>query len=189
MADQATTGTETSQPFNRFSIPMRWGIIWGVILCIIIAIQHIFFVNSYFLYMGCWIVCFILSLVIYCIAGRQQRKAMGGYISFKDAFSAIFIVILISSFISALFTHIYFHYIDTDVMDKVKETTLTFMESVGAPQESIDQASVDFDDRLADSGKLGPTILGYFKGLVLYAIFGFICAAIVKKKKPEFPAQ
>jgi hypothetical protein len=152
------------------------------------TVQHMFFVSSYGLYMTFWVLSFVVSLVFYCLAGIQQRKAMGGYINFKDAFSAIFIVILISSVISTVYGYIYFHFIDPDVMDKLKETTLTFMEKVGAPSDSIDDAALEFDERVADSNKVGPMILSYFKGLILYSIFGFICAAIVKKKKPEFAA-
>lgn len=188
MENQAAESAVPAQPFNRFSIPVRWGIILGVLACILTTVQHMFLIDSYGLYMTVWILSFVLSLVFYCVAGVQQRKAMGGYITFKEAFSAIFVVILISSVISSIYAFIYFKYIDPDVMDKLKETTLTFMENVGAPAESIDDAAIEFDERLEDSKKPGPMLLSYFKGLIIYSIFGFICAAIVKKKKPVFDA-
>ena len=93
--------------FNRFAIPVRWGIIVGLMLCVLATIQFTFAVNSWFLFMSFWLISFIVSMVMYVIAGMQQRKAMGGYITFKDAFQAIFIVILISLAIYTLYTVIY----------------------------------------------------------------------------------
>lgn len=176
----------SSKPFNRFAIPVRWGIIWGIGSCIFTTVHHMFLLEPYSLYFSLFFVQFFLALVFYCIAGIQQRKAMGGYINFKDAFQAIFVVIVISSVIGSLYTFIYFKWIDPDVMVTIKEQTLASMEKWGAPADSIDEAAENFDKN--GNASIGSMFLNLCKGIIISSIFGFICAAIVKKKKPEFGA-
>ena len=186
--EQSVDNSQTpSEPFNRFSIPVRFGIIWGVLSCILTTVQHMFFIDSYGLYLTFFFLMFAIGIVFYCIAGIQQRRTMGGYINFKDAFQAIFVVILISSVIASIYSFIYFKWIDPDVIDKLKEQTLASMEKWGAPTESIDEAAEEFDKN-KDATSIGTLVLNFCKGIVVSSIFGFICAAIVKKKKPEFGA-
>ncbi len=178
---------QPAQPFNRFAIPVKWGIIWGVLSCIITTVQHMFLLEPYAFYLAIFFIQFVLGLVFYCVAGIQQRKAMGGYITFKDAFQAIFVVIVISSIITAIYSFVYFKWIDPGVMDQLKEQTLSSMEKWGAPTDSIDEAAENFDK--GKDGSVGTMLLNLCKGLIISSIFGFICAAIVKKKKPEFGAS
>lgn len=176
---------QTPESFNRFAIPVRWGIIWGILSCIITTVQHMFFMDPYALYLGIYGLVFVLALAMYCIAGIQQRKAMGGYIDFKSAFQAIFVVIIISSLISTVYTFIYFKWIDADALNRLQEQTLNSMEKWGAPEASIEDAAAEFE-KSKDGQGVGDYILNFAKGLIFSSILGFICAAIVKKKKPEF---
>lgn len=185
--ENTVSGTTQEQPFNRFAIAIRWGIIWGILSCILITVQHMFFIERYGIYMTFMVLTFILGLVLYCVAGIQQRKAMGGYISFKDAFQVIFVVILISSLISGIYSFVYFKYIDPEAIDKLKNATLTAMQNWGAPESSIDEAEANFE-KGAGNMEIGTVFLNFLKGVIFNSIFGFICAAIVKKKKPEFGA-
>ncbi|HTM65853.1 MAG TPA: DUF4199 domain-containing protein [Flavipsychrobacter sp.] len=177
-----------NENFNKFSIPVKWGIIIGIVGCILSTINLMFLVDIYYVFIIMNIVMFIVCVILYWLTGVQQRKAMGGYIDIKQAFQAIFIAILISSIITTIYGIIYTKVIDPGVVERIKAGTLGFMERMNAPDESIDEAAAKIDAQVLDSTKPGTLVLSFAKSLVITSIFGFICALIVRKKKPEYMA-
>ena len=175
--------------FNRFSIPVKWGLIIGIMACILVTINFMFIISNYIAFLVFTFVMYVVTIVLYGVTGVQQRKAMGGYITFKEAFQAIFLAILISSIISSVYGVIYTKFIDPDVVDRIKEGTLSFMERMNVPEERLDQTAADMDKQFEDSTKPGRFIYAFAKSLIISSIFGFICALIVKKQKPVFPGQ
>lgn len=172
--------------FNRWSIPVKWGLIIGIVSCVLATVNFMFVLNSYMAFLAVSFLIYIATVIFYGVAGAQQRKAMGGYITFKDAFQAIFIVILISSIITTIYGIVYTKFIDPSVIDRIKEGTLGFMEKTNVPVEKIDEAAEDFDKRTVDSLKPGNILFSFAKSLVVSSLLGFICALIVKKQKPVF---
>jgi hypothetical protein len=189
-------------PFNRFSVPVKWGILVGVISIILTTVNFLFIIEYYpvflsvvssliyiiLIYIIPIVLIYIISIVLYGVAGAQQRKAMGGYIDLKEAFQAIFIVILISSIISTIYGIVYVKLIDPSVMDVIKSNTLAFMERMNVPEEKLDQTAADFDREVAQGFKPGRLLYSFARQLVVQSIFGFICALIVRKKRPVFSA-
>jgi len=182
------SNTEPGATFNRFAIPVKWGILVGVISIVLTTVNFMFLISNYMLFLICSTLIYIIAIVLYGIAGAQQRKAMGGYISFKEAFQAIFIVILISSFISTVYGILYVQVIDPGVTDTLKARTLAFMQRMNAPEEKLDEVSTAFDTEVARSLRPGRLLFSFAKQLVWQSIFGFVCALIVKRKRPVFPA-
>src|SRR5688500_6069530 len=108
----------TSQPtsdFNRFSIPVKWGLIIGILSCILATINFMFIINNYVAFLVFTFVMYVVTIILYGVTGVQQRKAMGGYITFKEAFQAIFLAILISTIITSVYGVIYTKFIDPTV--------------------------------------------------------------------------
>lgn len=173
------------QKIKLGDIPLKWGIITGVIGCILITLNFTVIIKNYMAFLAFSFITFVVTVVLYGIAGAKQRKAIGGYISLKQAFQAIFFVILISTTITTVYGIIYTKYIDPDVYVKVKEGTLSFMEKMKTPQDKIDKALEDFDKQRADGMKPANILLSFAKSLILYSIFGFVCALIVKRKRPK----
>jgi hypothetical protein len=128
---------------------------------------------------------FSIQVILMGVAGAQQRKALGGFISFKDAFRAIFITLLIFLVINTIYSYIYMHFIDPDFSEKMKEASLRMAEKWGANQEALDKAAQKADDNIEKGKHLSSQLLSFFWSIVIYSIFGMICAAIVKKNKPE----
>jgi hypothetical protein len=182
----------TAQPssdFNRFSIPIKWGLIIGLLSCILATINFMFIINNYVAFLVFTFVMYVVTIILYGVTGVQQRKAMGGYITFKEAFQAIFLAILISTIITSVYGVIYTKFIDPTVVDRIKEGTLAFMENMNVPEEKLDQTAADIDQQFEDSLKPGKLLYAIAKSLIISSIFGFICALIVKKQKPVFPGQ
>jgi hypothetical protein len=181
--------SQTPENFNRYSIPIKWGLIIGLLSCVLTTINFMFVINNYIAFLVFTFVTYILCIVLYGVTGVQQRKAMGGYITFKEAFQAIFLAILISSVISTIYGVIYTKFIDPTIVDRIKEGTLSFMERMNVPEEKLDQTAADIDQQFEDSLKPGKLAYAFAKSLIISSIFGFICALIVKKQKPVFPGQ
>lgn len=179
----------TATPFNSKAIPVRWGLILGLLSCVFTTIEFKVFSDKYIVFMLSWLVVVAVGITIYCVAAVQQRRAMGGYITFKEAFQAIFIVIVIYTIINSVYGFLYFNYIDPTAMDRMMQSTVDFMERVNAPQESIDDAIAGFEKSAKDVKGIGGAAMGLCKAIIINSIIGFICAAIIKKKKPEFAAQ
>jgi hypothetical protein len=172
-------------PANSAAIPIRMGIIIAAISVILFTICNMFLISNLIVYFISVFLCFVIQVVLMGVTGAQQRKAIGGYISFKDAFRAIFIAVLIFVIINTIYSYIYMHFIDADFSTKMKDASLKFAEKMGATQDKLDLAAKQADEKLEQSKHLSSQLLSFFWSLVIYSIFGFTCAAIVKKNKPE----
>ena len=170
---------------NSNAIAIRWGIIIAVISCILFTAMNMFVIGNFIAYMGFGIVIFFVQMIMYGIAGTQQKKAMGGYMTFKEAFRTIFIAILISVTIMTIYSFIYTRFIDPGLADKISDSSLKFSEKMGVPQDKLDEIAKQSKEKAAEQAKLSSKFLGYLIQIIVYSIFGFIVAAIVKKNKPE----
>lgn len=178
-----TINTTTDTGFKRWDIPVKMGLLIGVVNILWKTINNMFVLpRNYIAYLVLTFAVFVVMIVLYGVTGARQRKAMGGYISLKDAFSAIFVTILISSAIGAVWDVVYMKLVDPHVGDKVKEGTLAFMERMKVPQDKIDEQAANLDKQLAKSMAPARMLLSYLGGVIFLSIFGFICAAIVKRE-------
>ena len=169
--------------FKRWDIPVKWGLLIGVISILWTTINGMFILRrNYIAYLVLTFLAFVVMIVLYGVTGKKQRDAMGGFITFKDAFAAIFVAILISSAISSLWGFIYAKWIDPHMVDKIKEGTLAFMERMKVPQDKLDEQAANLDKQVARSQEPGQLLFSYVKGLIFLSIFGMICAAIVKRE-------
>lgn len=172
--------------FKRWDIPLKMGLIIGLVSVILSVVNYMFALpKSYIAFMVLGGVTFVALLVLYGITGARQRKAMGGYITIKDAFAAIFVAILVSSLISTIWGIVYAKLIDPSVAEKVKAGTLEFMQRMHAPQEKLDETAAEMDKQLTNSLSPGVLLYSYAKSLITLSFFGFIAAFIVRRKPKQ----
>lgn len=134
----------------------------------------------------------ILPLVIAIFFILDLRKKIGGFWSFKQAVSGIFIMLTISAIISTVGGWAFSKTIEPDMMEKTKSAMVTavteMMESTGAPQEKIDQSVEDMEKKFDEQKDAG--VGSYFKNFAISLIFMFILAlifgAIFKKEPPVY---
>ncbi len=114
-----------------------------------------------------------------------QRKAMGGFITFKEAFSAIFVSILIVVGMSQLYSVIYTNLIDPEYYEKTLQMSQNMTIQMGASEEVAEQAMTNAEEQIAKQKSVGGILMSAMFQIILYSLFGFIIAAIVKRNKPE----
>jgi len=167
------------------------GLNFGIIIAVIsILVTVLMYAVDVKLFANYWvgIILFIVNLVLGIIAVAKAKKALGGFISFKDAFTTFFIAMALGAFISTLFTYVLFNLVDPEakevIMDEVITKTVTMMEGMGTPSD--DMRTMIEEMKKTDNFSLGSVAKSYVFGLIFYIIVGLIVAAAMKKNKPEF---
>lgn len=169
------------------SSSLNYGLYLGLILS---ALTVVGYAVSLDLFTKWWFGIFMLLLVIVfgIMSSMKARKLMGGFISFKNAFTAYFIAILIGILISSIVSIIIFNVVDPEaaitLQDKIIETQVGMMEKFGTPQEAIDKAINDMQAN-GNMYSIGNILKSIAFQLIGYSIVGLIVALVVKKNDPN----
>jgi len=168
------------------------GINFGVTLAVILVLLNIvmylvdleLFVNSALGFVRMFI---IITLAILAVV--QAKKALGGFINFKEAFTAFFITILIGLVAYTLSIIILFNVIDPQAKATLNEmylrlaleTMQNFTDDTKMLREVAEQ------QKGTDNLGIGTQLLGLAISIVGYSVVGLIVAAILKSKaKTEY---
>ncbi|MXV15030.1 DUF4199 domain-containing protein [Hufsiella ginkgonis] len=168
------------------------GVIIGIII-LVMSIVLLYLMSSWVSMMalavsgGLTFVVYILCAIFFSI---DLRKKVGGFWSFRQAVSGIFIMFLVATIVSTIGNYIFTQFIEKDLtvkmVENIKTATSNFMSNQGVDQATIDQKMSEMDVDMA--GKLHPTAMDYVKNLLTSVIVMFICAlifaAIFKKERP-----
>jgi len=131
----------------------------------------------------------ILIVLVFCF---NLRKNIGGYWTFKQAVTGIFIMFAISYVIQVIGRDVVFaRVIEPGMVSKTQtamlRATTTMLKKSGANQATIDQKKADIQKQLADEKNI--TVASIIQGYVITVIFLFVFAvifgAILKKNPPE----
>lgn len=166
---------------------VKFGIILGVVS---ILITTIIYSTDIGLFINIWlgIGIFLLNLIIAIIGVAQTKKALNGFISFKEAFTVFFIEMALGAAIGMLFMFLLFNVIDPSakqtMMDQTIEMSVNWMQKANTPTEDIRKAVEEMKE--TDNFSLLNQLKSYAFFLLFYIIIGLIVAAAMKKNKPEF---
>ncbi|OBQ55455.1 DUF4199 domain-containing protein [Tamlana sp. s12] len=168
------------------SIATNYGLYLGALLALITVLAYAIDLE---LLVNTWVGIFIMIAIIVfgIISVAKVKQAQNGFASFKQAFTAYFITVLIGLLISTLVSFLLFNFIDTDAADILKqktiEKTVSMLEGFNTPVEAIDQAVTEIESQNQYSiGNIAKGLAGY---LVVFSIIGLIVAAAMKKSNPE----
>lgn len=170
-----------------WTIARKYGIILGLIA--IIYTLAIYFISVKML-MSWWVsvLLWIVSIAVLVMAGKDRRKELGGFMTYKQALQTCFAVAVIYSLIYVGFEVVLHNVIDTGMSNTIKEMTIekstTWMEKFGMSQEQIDKAVEEMEK--ADYGMGLKNTLMSMGGVL---IFGFILSAIVAAFIKKNPTQ
>lgn len=165
---------------------IKWGIISGLASVLLSVGIWVLAPEMMFSF---WLI--ILSVVLFILfgvlAGLERKKALGGYMSFKEGLQPVFLSFVIGSLIISIYSYILYNYLEPTMPDQLKhyslESTEKWMKKFKAPQEQIDEqldkvAAQDF------TMTLGKTAMTYLQGLIFYFVVAAIISLIIRKKRP-----
>ncbi len=148
------------------------------------------YIVDYKLFINIWlgVIVMLAFLAIGIFQLLELRKNLGGFMSFKEAFTGYFIAALLGILISTSFSIVLFNFIDTATRDLIHEALITFQvenfQKWNVPAAEIKKA-VDDMKETPQFSTVG-LLYGILKSLLGSIVFGLILAAIFKKNKPVF---
>ncbi|QBR13002.1 DUF4199 domain-containing protein [Sphingobacterium sp. CZ-2] len=176
---------------------ITYGIILGVV-SVVLAIASMYITINGTTLMSSAIqagaVNYIPFLILVTVFSKSLRTANGGYWSFSVALKNIFIMLAVTALIGTLATMIMnwtMPQLQEQVLDKTRNMTIEYYESINASDEAIDTIVAELDKQRDALGSLsiGQNILGLFIYFLVYFVLALIFAAIFKKEKPMFKEQ
>ncbi|WP_299438815.1 DUF4199 domain-containing protein [uncultured Aquimarina sp.] len=174
---------EKSVKSNAISL----GVILGVILSLVIVLAYTVYQGFYTNWMA-GIGISVMIIIFGIVSAIKSRKLLGGFISFKDAFTSYLIPIAIGTIISTIVSILIYVVIDPDaaagITEQIIESTVGFMEKFGTPESEIEKAVAKMEEE--NQFGLLTQIKGWFWGMLIYIIIGLLACLAVKKKEPLY---
>ena len=131
------------------------------------------------------VVSLILPIFFMSRAALEQRKKLGGYLSFSEALQPTYLTLIIAASVFAIFYYFLLHsdYELLEIQRDIAVNSINMLEEFGAiPEENL----ADIKESKPEDFK--PDIRALFFGIAKNFIFGFviaaIIAAIVRREKP-----
>jgi hypothetical protein len=171
---------------RKISITLTCGLIAGLAMILLTTVLYLSGVSAYLgpaAYLG-----YAILLTMAIVAPLREKKAGGGYLEFRDALKAAFLVFVIALALQTLFSWVLMNYIDPAFRQAVEQVIMEKMEKfmlrMNMSQDKIDEALSK--DRGANQFSLSKSMIGLCVSYIVFFLISLVIAAIVKKKKPEF---
>lgn len=167
---------------------LQFGLISALAAILVFVVIYILGA-SYFMSPLVWVSSYIMPIVFAVWGGISAKKKSGGFLQFREALKVSFGVLVITGFLSTVFSFFVFNILDVAFAESVKqlsiEKTMEFMEKFNVPEAEIDKA---IDAMIKDDTfSFASLSKSYAIACILYFIEALIISAIIKKKKPETP--
>jgi hypothetical protein len=175
-----------------FEKPMvKWGLYLGGLNVAYILVLYLIDVS---LLISFWnsAISLTLLIVFMVLAMKEQRRNNNEALSYGNVVVIGIAVGIISSLIGVIFNGLLYNYIDPTLPETIRELTLEktlgMMESMGASEETIEQAMGNMDER-----QFQQDLRASFTALLISSLFSafvaLIVAAFVKKEAPLFEEE
>lgn len=134
----------------------------------------------------------IVPIVIAVLFSIDFRKKIGGFWSFKQATTGIFIMFFVGYLVSFTGNLIFSKVIEPNMVEKMEtamvNATTAMMQKANSPQDQIDQAvektQKSFEDqKVQTAGKIAKSLA---IAVIVCFVFALIFGAIFKKDKPLY---
>jgi Protein of unknown function (DUF4199) len=161
------------------------GIVLGVAYVVFTLLSYIM-VSSFLTYMGVKVLGYALSFVVMGMLLSRIKKANGGYLEFKEAFGRIFIMVLVGELIYLLFNAIYVTMIDPHFAEKLRDSSLAFMEHMKLPDAELDKKTQQMNEMIEESKHFSflKNLWAYLGSALTDCVFGLLVALAVRKERP-----
>ncbi|ALM48403.1 hypothetical protein AMR72_05520 [Flavobacterium psychrophilum] len=164
---------------------LNFGVILGIVSILITVIIYVTDPTKFVsIWVGLGIILMNLIFGIFVIA--KTKQALGGFITFKEAFTVYFITMALASLISIIFMYLLFNFIDPSIKETIMvattEMTVNMMKNMGVKTEEIRKTVEAM--REVDNFSILKQLQSYLGGLLIHTIIGLIVAAVMKKNNP-----
>lgn len=124
----------------------------------------------------------LIFLIVAIVLAHNAYKKSNEFMSYGEGFKISLIMVVISSIVGSIFTYIYVKFIDSSMLETIRQTQEMQMEKRGMSEEQIQQAMV-YAEKFST-----PEMILIF-GILGAIFFGIIIALIItiftRKSPPE----
>lgn len=168
------------------------GLIWAVI-SIFIFLASYYAMPSLLGNISFSIVTVLISIGLGVYFTLDLRNKIGGYWSFKEALSSIFVMFFVQYLVYSLFVLAYGKWIEPGYINHMREVSLNATAEMaerfgGGNQETIDQMIAEAEKGIEKS--LNPSMMDFLQStgiaVIMYFVGALIFAAIFKRERPVF---
>ena len=168
------------------SIATNYGLYLGVFVAALTVLAYAInlelLTNTWF---GIFILIAIIGFGIFSVA--KVKQAQNGYASFKEAFTAFFITIILALLIASVVSFLIFNVIDTEAADVLKEKTIEktvqMLKGFNSPNEVIAKTVEQMESQ--NQYSIGSILKSLAGQTIFFSIVGLIVAAAMKKNNPD----
>lgn len=169
------------------SSSINYGVYLGIILAALTVIGYAIDLS---LFTKWWFGVGIMLLVIIfgIVSSMNGRKLLGGFMSFKQAFTAYFIAVAIGILINSIISIVIFNFIDPEsaitLQDMLIENQAETLRNFGQSEEAIDGVVAQMREG-GNMYSISNILQGIAFQLIGFSIVGLIVALVVKRKDPN----
>jgi hypothetical protein len=160
-------------------IALKWGIVSAVMIIIYTVALYI---SGLFKTPALSWIPFIFLLFGIVMTLREFKLMNTNFINFSEGLGLGTLMSAVCAIIASIFNYIYITFIDTTILQQMRELQIEQLEQQGLSSEQIEQA-MEIASRFATPG------LTLLFSMIVYVICGFIfslvISAIIKNSKPE----
>lgn len=175
------TTNKSMEENQSLSLPIKCGIIIGLLYCGLVFLQNQFFYKNPLQFSLIKLVCYFIVLAGIFYTGFLSKKKAGGYITFQEALKAMLLAIAIAELFYLVFNTLYVLYIDTNFFIKLKASWQQFFISNNIPQDQINSNLEKFNE--AGQITFWGVVQSYGFSIIIDAVFAVIFAAFLKRQK------
>ncbi|MBK8954910.1 MAG: DUF4199 domain-containing protein [Saprospiraceae bacterium] len=168
--------------YENHKTPIKNGLIWGAIS---IATILVLYLVGMLENVAGNILLFLFGLYMMYQSGVSKRNDLGGFISWKQSLTPIWLTSIVSSLLSIPFTWIMYKFIDPGLQEKQKEEAVKMIERMrGWIGDAAAEAELEKLET-QDFASPGQYLLVFFGAIVFYFFISCLIALIVKRKDPS----
>ncbi|TYA92263.1 DUF4199 domain-containing protein [Seonamhaeicola marinus] len=169
------------------SVATNYGLYAALALTLLTVIAYAFnvelFLNTMF-----GISYYIIAIVFAIISIVKAKKLLGGFISFKQAFTSYFITILIAFAVVTLVSFIIFNFVDAEAAAVLQEKSIEKMVKVYERMNLAPDKIAEIVEGMESQNlfSLKNSLISLVVNYILpTTIVGLIVAAVMKKNNPD----
>lgn len=153
----------------------------GLMLGLVLVIYSVsLFILDLWLNTWLGLVSFAILIIGVIYATKVYRTALGGFISYGQAFLVGALAVLVAGGLTTIYTYLFYTLINPEAIEQVIEKSLEMLENFNIPEEALDKAM----EELTDGTTVSSTVInGFFTNVVVGVIISLISAAVMKKDK------
>lgn len=134
------------------------------------------------------IISLLIYLILYIWLLVKTKAALGGQMTFKEAFTTFFLAMVISGVIGTIFYFVLFNLVDPGAKEELKELTIKtqveMFQKFDMPKEKMAEMVAEFEKQ--DNYSISSLLFGLAIQLCIGSIFGLILALIFKSRPTQY---